>query len=359
MTSSLATGEEPKLERIQVVENGEGFQTHSGKRFVPWGFNYDHDGDGRLLEDYWDSDWTKVETAFREMKSMGATVVRIHLQFGKVMESPTRPRAASLDKIRALLRLAEQTGLYLDLTGLGCYHKQDVPEWYDSLPEPRRWAAQASFWSHVAQTCQSSPAVFCYDLMNEPVAPGGDKRRDDWLGPGFGDKHFVQFIGLERKDRVRTEIAREWIGQLVAAIRQHDSKRLITVGLVPWSLERPGITSGFVPSRVAEKLDFIAVHIYPEGGKLEEALKTAADFRVPGKPLVVEEIFPLKCSPRELEEFMRRARPHVAGWIGFYWGQTPAELSQQKTIGAAITREWLEMFQRMTPEMLSTRVDSK
>ena len=25
----------------------------SGQRFVAWGFNYDHDDAGRLLEDYW------------------------------------------------------------------------------------------------------------------------------------------------------------------------------------------------------------------------------------------------------------------------------------------------------------------
>ena len=37
----------------------------------------------------------------------------------------------------------EQTGLRLDVTGLGCYHRRDVPAWYDGLNEERRWAAQA------------------------------------------------------------------------------------------------------------------------------------------------------------------------------------------------------------------------
>ncbi len=115
------------------------------------------------------------------------------------MESPTEPRQHSLDQLARLVKLAEQTGLYLDLTGLGCYHKQDVPDWYDKLPEQDRWAAQAVFWEAVAKTCAESPAIFCYDLMNEPVVPGGDKKRDDWLGPGFGDKHFVQFIALDRQ----------------------------------------------------------------------------------------------------------------------------------------------------------------
>ena len=188
------------LEWVRVSEDAKGFVLAESRRpFIPWGFNYDHEGDGALLEDYWDDKWPTVESAFREMKELGANVVRIHLQFGKFMESPTEPRQHSLDQLARLVRLAEQTGLYIDLTGLGCYHKQDVPEWYDKLPEQDRWAAQAVFWEAVAKTCADSPAIFCYDLMNEPVVPGGDKKRDDWLGPGFGDKHFVQFIALDRK----------------------------------------------------------------------------------------------------------------------------------------------------------------
>ena len=43
--------------------------------------------------------------------------------------------------------------LYLDLTGLGCYHKKDVPAWYDKLSESDRWDAQARFWEAVAGRC--------------------------------------------------------------------------------------------------------------------------------------------------------------------------------------------------------------
>ena len=31
---------------------------------TPWGFNYDHDEAGRLIEDYWDAEWAKVEEDF-------------------------------------------------------------------------------------------------------------------------------------------------------------------------------------------------------------------------------------------------------------------------------------------------------
>src|SRR6516165_3252908 len=66
--------------------------------FVPWGFNYDRDTGGRLLEDYWDREWGTVEEDFQEMKQLGANVVRIHLQLGKFMSSPDQPKAESLDR---------------------------------------------------------------------------------------------------------------------------------------------------------------------------------------------------------------------------------------------------------------------
>src|SRR5207237_388260 len=99
---------------------------------------------------------------------------------GRFMESPAKANVHSLLQLGKLVRLAEKTGLYLDLTGLGCYRKTDVPEWYDALSEGDRWAAQAVFWEAVAAECAKSPAIFCYDLMNEPLAPGGKRKANDW-----------------------------------------------------------------------------------------------------------------------------------------------------------------------------------
>lgn len=337
----------PGREWIRVADDGRAFVcTPSGRPFVPWGFNYDHDEPrARLIEDYWEEEWPAVEEDFREMKQLGASVVRIHLQLPRFMETAERPNQQALKQLVHLIELAERTGLYLDLTGLGCYHKQDVPAWYDALGEEARWEVQARFWQAVAQRCAQSPAVFCYDLMNEPVVPGGNQRRDEWLGPAFAGKHFVQFITLETKGRPRHQVARQWIERLVAAIRTHDRQHLITVGLVPWSLDRPGLTSGFVPEKVTGKLDFIAVHIYPETGKLGEALQTLEGFAAAGKPVVIEEIFPLRCSAAELSEFIDQSRKHAAGWIGFYWGKTPDEYRQGSTIRDALMLGWLELFQ--------------
>ena len=334
---------------VAISADQRGFALAENKgAFTPWGFNYDHDERGRLLEDYWLDEWPLVEVNFAQMKKLGANVVRIHLQTGKFLDSPEEANERALAQLGKVLELAERTGLYLDLTGLGCYRKQDVPAWYDELSEAKRWDAQAVFWEAVANRCATSPAVFCYDLMNEPVVPGGRRNDKDWLGPAFAGKHFVQFITLDQQKRPRPEIAAEWVRRLTAAIRRRDPRHLITVGLVDWSLDRPGLTSGFVPEKIAKHLDFVSVHIYPERGKIEPALTTLASFAV-GKPVVIEETFPLKCSADELERFIEASRRSASGWISFYWGESPERLQASGELGDAILLDWLKRFEKLAP----------
>ncbi|MCX7824159.1 MAG: cellulase family glycosylhydrolase [Verrucomicrobiae bacterium] len=345
-----------RMEWLAVAHDGKGFVSQpSGRPFTPWGFNYDHDERGRLLEDYWESEWTKVEEDFREMRRLGANVVRVHLQLAKFVSlksgrpvSKVEPNERALKQLGRLVQLAERVGLYLDVTGLGCYHKADVPAWYDALSEDDRWAVQARFWQAVAGVCRDSPAIFCYDLMNEPVAPAGPKKGTEWLGPAFAGKHFVQWISQETKGRERPTIAREWIRRLTRAIREADRRHLITVGLVPWSLPGRGLDSGFHPEAIVDDLDFISVHLYPERGKVSEEIETLKAFVV-GKPVVVEETFPLKCSPEEFTAFVERSRGIASGWIGFYWGRTPEELRASNQIADALMLKWLELFEKLNP----------
>ena len=341
---SADQGNQP-VSRIVVDKAKRGFITEAdGRTFTPWGFNYDHDPKGRLLEDYWEMEWDRVERDFRAMKKLGANVVRIHLQVGKFMEAAAKANEKSLARLAKLLELAKNVGVYLDVTGLGCYEKKDVPVWYDKLTEQARWQAQAFFWEAVARTCATSDVVFCYDLMNEPIVPGGRVDSGDWLPGPFAGKYFVQFITLDQAGRPRPTIAREWIATLARAIRRHDKRHLITVGLVDWSLDRPGLSSGFVPGKISDDLDFLCVHDYPEKGKVADALSKLAGFAV-GKPVVIEETFPLRCSMAEFADFMDASKKHACGWIGFYWGKTPEELRGSREISDAIVLAWLEFFQ--------------
>jgi hypothetical protein len=339
----------PKMAFVRLPEDRRGFvREGSGRPFVPWGFNYDHDETGRLLEDYWMAEWAKVEEDFAEMKALGANVVRVHLQVGRFLRGPGEPNEAALSRLGRLLEVAERLHLYLDVTGLACYHKKDVPPWYDVLSEKDRWDVQACFWAAVAGRCAASPAVFCYDLMNEPILPGG-KTETEWLTGELGGKFFVQRITLDLAGRTQPQVAKAWVDRLAGAIRQRDRRRLVTVGVIPWVLVFPQARPLFYSKEVAENLDFASVHFYPEKGKIDEALTALAAYDI-GKPLVIEEMFPLKCGPDELGTFIDRSRPLADGWIGFYWGKTLEECRRSKELSDALTAGWLELFQRKTAE---------
>ena len=88
--------------------------------------------------------------------------------------------------------------------------------------------------------------------------------------------------------------------------------------------------------------------ILPRHGRLfnaPAAIATLKGFAI-GKPVVVEETFPLKCSLREYGEFIDGSRGTAAGWIGFYRGKTPDECRCSKTMADALVLGWLEFFQK-------------
>ena len=335
------------LKEIRVSDDKTHFvRGPAAERFVVWGVNYDHDSDGRLLEDYWHDEWPTVAEDFREIKQLGANTVRVHLQLGRFMESLDRPNEASLARLAELVRLAEKTGLYLDLTGLGCYHREVVPTWYDALSEAERWTVQQRFWRAVAKVCQASPAIFCYDLMNEPILPG-DQAETEWLAGELGGKHFVQRIALDLAGRSQTEIAKAWVGGLASAIREVDDRHLITVGEIPWALEFKGAKSVFHSPDVGGPLDFVSVHFYPKQNDVAGALAALRTYEI-GKPLVIEEIFPLSCSLEEAAQFIDGSRSFADGWISFYWGETIAENRRGSELKHAVMVKWLEHFESTT-----------
>ncbi|MBN2507750.1 MAG: cellulase family glycosylhydrolase [Verrucomicrobia bacterium] len=352
-TESVIPAGKREMEWVQVSKDGRGFVlAGSGAAFRPWGFNYDHDAANRLLETYWKEEWNAVAGDFEEMKQLGANTVRVHLQVSRFMTSAREPNRESLGQLACLLALAARTGLYLDLTGLGCYDKKDVPAWYNALDERPRWDVQARFWSAVAETCRHSPAVFCYDLMNEPVLTE-DKHGRDWTPGAFGDRYFVQRLTLDFAGRTPRQIAAAWVKTMAAAIRRHDRRHLLTVGAIPWSMTWPGAKPVLYAPEAARHLDFVSVHFYPKKGQVAQALQALAAYDI-GKPIVIEEMFPLSCPVTDLDKFIDGSKALASGWIGFYWGKTIPEYHRAPgSIADAMAREWLEYFVRKTPQILA------
>jgi hypothetical protein len=299
------------LSPIRLSSDGTRFaQTTSGANFVPVGFNYTNPVGG-LIEDFWYSDWERVVEDFGEMRALGANVVRVHLQVAKFMTGPSSMNEAAMERLARLLTLAESLGLYLDITGLSAYRAADDPAWYLALSEPQRWDAQAHFWRAIARAVRDSNAVFCLDLMNEPVVTNGA----DWTPGEYGGYSFVQRIVQDLGDRSAVTVARAWIGKLRNAIRAEGNTQLITVGLIPF------LGGAFAPAGVADLLDFQSIHVYPSAGAVPDALAEIA-FYDTGKPIVIEET---AGTDQEFEWFLRAAKGRAEGFIGHYFGRTPTE----------------------------------
>ncbi len=149
---------------VTVNKSNSGFASSStGSAFIPWGFNYSRDDRFRLIEDYWNDagseGWAKIERDFREMRLLGANVVRVNLQFAKFMDAPGKPNRVSLTRLGRLIDFAESMDIYLDITGLGTFRARDVPQWYNNLSERDRWGVQSEFWEAIASAGASHRGV--------------------------------------------------------------------------------------------------------------------------------------------------------------------------------------------------------
>ena len=329
------------MDFVKISQDKRGFVLDpSGARYVPWGHNYGSvDVLQRLAQDP-----ERVEREFAEMRAAGTTVARVHPEMPALLEGPGQTNAPAVDQLRRLLAIAEKSGIYLQITGLACYKIKNRMAWYDALDDEGRWKAQEFFWSSVAETCAKSPAVFCYDLVNEPAAAGN--RADGWYTGHMGDVEFCQRLTLDQTERSGDDIFREWTRRMVAAIRKHDQQRLITLGMLPF----PGAYKV-----AAEQLDFVSPHLYPKSGKVDEEIELLKQFDF-GKPLVIGETFPLSCNAAEEQEFLLKSRGLAQGWIGHWPDQSPAELAEKKRQGTisieqAIWLSWVELFREIGPQM--------
>jgi len=329
------------LETVKVAPDKKGFVLHpSGRRYIPWGHNYASvDILERLAKDP-----KRVEREFAEMKAAGTTVARIHPELPRILSGPSAVDARGVEAIQQLLAIAGKTGIHLKITGLANYRIKDRVAWYDTLPERDRWQAQAFFWETIARTCADSPAVFAYDLVNEPGAAG--KPDEGWYLGRMGDVEFCQRLTLNPGERNGDDIFHDWTKLMVASIRKHDPVHLITLGMLPF----PGAYKA-----AAEHLDFVSPHLYPKTGKVDEELALLKKFDW-GKPIVIGETFPLSCGVDDERDFLLRSREFAHGWIGHWPDESPTELAELKrtgkaTIHNAIWLSWVELFEELGPQM--------
>lgn len=325
---------EKSLPRISV--SGKGFITADGKPIRMWGLNFS--APQGLLEDDWTQPekWLIIEKNIKDIKGWGANLVRVAVQYNTMMNNPTEPNQANLKQLRKLALLAQENGLYFMVSGLGAFRKADQPAWYDSLDEATRWATQALYWESIAGAIGDIPALFSYELMNEPIVPSA--ATDRWLpGTGLGGYFFTQNITRTPNGRGLKEIMSSWITTLTTAIRKKDTRTPVTVGFLSYA----------VFGQFSDELDINNTHIYPKTGE-EAASDTLIQKFLSNKPFIVTETFTLNIGSDDWEKWVKQNNAFVAGWVGMHPGKTQHELTPPQTIPDAIYKDFLERFKQMS-----------
>lgn len=317
-----------------IIAVGNKLETEDGKPFKVWGFNL---GSDVLLEEEWETNFGAVVGDFNEMAGYGANTVRLPLQYEAFMNDANTPDPVALNKLKQLVQVAEKNKLYLIVCGLNAFRKESQPAWYNNMNDSQRWQTQSVFWEAIAGAIGASPAVLCYDLMNEPVIAVSPET--GWLpGSGFGGLYFVQNIALNTNGQSGEMVMRSWINMMSQAIRKKDTKHIITVGFLPFH--------SF--SQYSPDLGLMTTHLYPKSNEMNLDSITIQKFQS-SKPLIISEIFPMNCSAEELQRFIVQQNQYVSGWVSHYNGKTLEELQASGTIPDAIYRSALLKFIEMAP----------
>ena len=367
------------LPKIVVDPTGPHFVNTEGKPFIPLGVTYYHPGTGWAPQVWRQFDASLVRQDLERMKALGVNCVRVFLSYGSFYREPGKLDPAGLDKFDQFLGLAEEAGIYVQVTGPDYW--EGSPGWGATpIEEERSIELLEEFWKQFAARYRSRNVIFAYDLQNEPTVGWNASMQSAWntwlrskyltgadvahawnstnaldLGAipvpvaerPFGSRPLLDF------QEFREDLADKWTRRLSGAIKSVDSNALVTVGCIQWSVPSllpagPSSYSGFRSDRQARLLDFLEIHFYPlaagayEYRNPEEEAQNLAylegivrETARPGKPVVLAEFgwygggrpnFDQRSHPFASEEqqaeFCRQvvetSRGYVCGWLN--WG---------------------------------------
>lgn len=390
------------------------YEIKANEEFFPYGVNFDHDNKYRLIEEFW-CDTDLIDKVFQEINKMGFNIVRIHLQQFVLQNSENGINHEILNHLDKIVGLAENNGLYLDLTGLGRY-KGEIPEWYKKLSDDERIEADSYFWKVLAEHFKNNTTIFCFDIQNEPTING--ENNQGFVGPAFEDGyHYVnrQYQDVESRwdnylkkmycnnelfssswlkgryssyeeflkskvrlpgytndekesaefKKFRDYLALVWLKSIAGKIREADNSRLITVGLCELNFPDNKYYSSFSPELIKPYVDFIALHVYPRELSKKPYKDNTTDLlqmlnaAYVGKPIVIEEMFPLLPLDKLYANFIEPSRKYVCGWISFYWGVPYNELKRSDKLNDGITADWLKYFSENRNKIIGVSHDSQ
>jgi len=325
----------PKSGLIGTTPDGKGFIDRSSRQpFIPFGTNYYDPNTGWAPKIWQQFDPDRVAGHFAVMKKLGVNCARVFLTAATFQPDVNTIDPEALAKLDELVRIAREAEIRLILTGPD--HWEGSPAYWrpDRFGGEEALRALDNFWTVVGRRYRGEPAIFAWDLLNEPQMPWSNEawqpRWNAWLvakyhsreglkaawGGELGDQEKIGDIRIPENKAVqsnprlldwqlfRESLADEWVRRQVEALRRADPTHLITVGYIQWSYPvvrpgDPGLYAAFNPHRQKQWLDFISIHFYPLMGapfgsrdnweKNLAYLQTLLAYCHAGKPVVLEE----------------------------------------------------------------------
>ena len=351
------------MQLIVMAPHGSGFvERDSGRPYIVFGTNYYDPHTGWAPKIWQQFDAEKVRRHFQLMSEIGVNCARVFLAAASFQPNVEIVEEQALGKLDMLIKIARETGIRLML--IGPDHWEGRPSYW----KPDRFAGQAAlqalehFWDVVGRRYRGEPAIFAWDLLNEPHLPWvNEKWRPRWnawlrekygsweaLKTAWGDEiieadQWGQITVPENRPDMgnprlrdwqsfREYLADKWVRRQVDAIRRVDPSHLITVGYIQWSYPlvrpgNPGRYSAFNPRRQARQLDFITIHFYP----------------TLGRPFSSEENWLKNLDYLQaVLAYCHTSKPVVIGEFGWYGGGAPqkhpylSEAQQSRWISAEI-----------------------
>ncbi|MCX8036940.1 MAG: beta-galactosidase [Candidatus Sumerlaeia bacterium] len=378
---------------VKVAPDGRGFVAGESP-WHPFGCNYFDPHVGWAPKMWREFDAGRVEEHFRIMQHLGVNVVRVFLAAQSFYPTPPRLEPEALEKFDRLLDIARRYGIRVHPTGLDAW--EGNPPWRrgDIFADEAVRAHQVGFWKAFAARYKDEPAIFAYDLLNEPHVHWSGRAMESawrkWLVQHYGTIEalrkawkneatpFEAFdaIPVPRDEpasasrmladyqRFRESVGERWVKEQADAIRSADPNHLITVGFIQWTVPvlhgRPSRYAGFHPAQIAAHVDFLSVHFYPLWG---DPLRSDEEFDRnlaylefllryvhagdPTKPLVVGEfgwygggrtsdraqVRSEADQARWCEAAVLQGRGVAAGWLNWAYADTPSATDITKFSG--------------------------
>ena len=399
----------------------------------PWGFytNYQDPTHPNITDDMLTDAMStpagraRIEVQLVGMQARNGTLWRIFPQFQDVLAGPETVNKPGIAALTAALDMAHAHGIQATVTGLSDFVPAHNPGWLNKIgedidSEARIQAVSELWWGTLAKAWKGHPAVFSFDLQNEPVwmngplsggmsAPGanpwitgcmgttGTHQKcfdfkhnrhyqhtwDAWVHANFADEAAIRAAWADYPMRANDtyahpalptphkmgakplpkDAARQanytqhmqqmmigWASGLSKAIKAEDSSRLISVGELSLATGQERL--------YADQLDYYSVHMYPHPTSNTTALLRTQfqnqmdELPDDGKPVFVEEFFPLSLSLRRdtlaesyadyMSVFLEVTQPRTRAYTTYYCANNP---SAANPIVDAICDTWLLLLQ--------------